>query len=214
MRGAWGDLDTTWAFFGAGPKFAGHARDDEGHFLIANKGWLVLRAGGNGHNDRDYYTGGSLAFDICTVYDPHEQFRRTDPGPRAVAEGGVKNENDGGLIRYVYSRHTRDDRGKIVAYHHDDRLTYAAADLTPGYRQNKVREVTRQFIYLRGRRDCFIIFDRVEATDASFPQTWFLHLPSEPQINGHQTGRRPSTSGHIRGIRRHGSAVRRVKREC
>ena len=52
MRSAWNDPNATWAFFGAGPKFAGHSRDDEGHFLIAKKGYLVLRAGGQGHNDR------------------------------------------------------------------------------------------------------------------------------------------------------------------
>ena len=45
-------------------------------------------------------------------------------------------------------------------------MTYAAADLTQGYRANKVREVTRQFLYWRGQRDYFVIFDRVEATDA------------------------------------------------
>ncbi len=191
MRSRWNDPDATWAFFGAGPKFAGHSRDDEGHFLIANRGWLVLRAGGNGHNDGDYYAGGSLAFNLVTIYDPDEVFRRTDPGPRAVAEGGVKNENDGGLIRYVYSRHTRDDRGKIVTYYHDAAMTYAAADLTQGYRANKVREVSRQFLYWRGHREYFVIFDRVEATGAQFPKTWFLHIPTEPQIDGTATVETP-----------------------
>ena len=187
MRSTWDDPNATWAFFGAGPKFAGHSRDDEGHFLIAKKGYLVLRAGGVGHNDQDYYAGGSLAFNIVTIYDPDEVFRRTDPGSRAMAEGGTKNENDGGLIRYVYSSHGRDDRGRIVAYQHDARLTYAAADLTEGYHENKVREVTRQFLYLRGPREFFVIYDRVHATRASFPKTWFLHIPSEPQISGQET---------------------------
>lgn len=145
MRGGWSDPNATWAFFGAGPKFAGHSRDDEGHFLIAKKGYLVLRAGGAGHNDSDYYAGGSLAFNIVTIYDPDEVFRRTDPGSRNMADGGTKNENDGGLIRHVYSSHGRNDRGRIVAYQNDDRLTYAAADLTEGYRETKVREITRQF---------------------------------------------------------------------
>ena len=199
MRSAWADPDATWAFFGAGPKFAGHARDDEGHFLIAKQGWLVQRAGGRGHNDRDYYAGGSLAFNIVTIYDPNEQFRRTDPGPRAMADGGVKNENDGGLLRYVYSRHTRDDRGKILCYHHDDRITYAAADLTSGYHANKAREVTRQFLYLRGQREFVVIFDRVESTDATFPKTWFLHIPSEPHVQGEETVQTPDHVWSYRG---------------
>lgn len=186
MRGDWDDPNATWASFGAGPKFAGHSRDDEGHFLIAKKGYLVLRAGGAGHNDQDYYAGGSLAFNIVTVYDPDEEFRRTDPGSRGMAAGGTKNENDGGLIRYVYSSHSRNDRGRIVAYQHDTRLTYAAADLTEGYNKDKVREVSRQFLYLRGPREFFVIYDRVHATQASVPKTWFLHIPSEPQVNGQE----------------------------
>jgi hypothetical protein len=191
-RSAWSDPNATWAFFGAGPKFAGHSRDDEGSFLIAKKGWLVLRAGGNGHNDRDYYAGGSLAFNIVTVYNPQESFRRTDPGARAIAEGGVKNENDGGLVRYVYSRHTRDDRAHIRAYHHDAHVTYAAAELTLGYDSKKVREVTRQFVYLRGQREFFVILDRVDAHSAAFPKTWFLHIPSEPQVSGQETVQVPA----------------------
>ena len=186
MRSTWSDPNATWAFFGAGPKFAGHSRDDEGHFLIAKKGYLVLRAGGIGHNDQDYYAGGSLAFNIVTIYDPDEVFRRTDPGSRAMATGGTKNENDGGLIRYVYSSHGRNDRGCIVAYQHDARLTYTAANLTEGYHEDKVREVSRQFLYLRGPREFFVIYDRVHATRADFPKTWFLHIPSEPQINGQE----------------------------
>ena len=94
MRSAWGDPSATWAFFGAGPKFAGHSRDDEGHFLSAKKGHLVLRAGGSGHNDSDYYAGGSLAFNIVTIHDPQETFRRTSPGQGRMAEGGTKNEID------------------------------------------------------------------------------------------------------------------------
>ena len=62
-----------------------------------------------GHNDRDYYAGGSLAFNVVTVYDPDEEFRRTSPGKKRIEEeGGTKNENDGGMIRLVYNGHYRD----------------------------------------------------------------------------------------------------------
>ncbi|MCL4853123.1 MAG: hypothetical protein KJZ78_17320, partial [Bryobacteraceae bacterium] len=89
-----------------------------------------------------------------TVYHPDEQMRRTQ-----------HNENDGVLIRYVYSNDFPMERGHLTAFWHDDRLaTYAAADLTKGYWAGKVREVTRQFLYLRGAHECFVIFDRVEAT--------------------------------------------------
>ena len=174
MLGAWNDPDATWAFFGAGPSYAGHSRDDEGHFLICRRGQLVNRSGGQGANDYCYYTGGSLVFNIITVYHPEERMRRSQ-----------HNENDGGLVRHVYEDKLPIERGHITAYWHDDGLgTYAAADLTKGYWSGKVREVTRQFLYLRGRQECFVIFDRVEATAPELPKHWFLHLPSEPRVNG------------------------------
>jgi hypothetical protein len=171
MRSAWNDPNATWAFFGCGPQFAGHARDDEGHFLIGNRGSLVSRQGGQGHNDTDYYAGGSLIYNIVTIFDPNEKFRR-DKG----------NENDGGLLRHVYdSGNLPHERGHIVAFEHNANYTYAAADITKGYNDKKAREVTRQFLYLRGDREFFVIFDRVEATRPDFPRHFFLHVPTEPQ---------------------------------
>jgi hypothetical protein len=173
MRSAWDDPNATWAFFGAGPSYAGHSRDDEGHFLIARRGHLANRSGGQGHNDNCYYSGGSLIYNIVTIYHPEERMRRSQ-----------YNENDGGLMRHVYEQNFPVERGHITAYWHDDRIaTYAAADLTAGYWPRKRREVTRQFLYLRGVRECFVIFDRVESTDAALPKVWFLHLPSEPAVD-------------------------------
>ncbi len=182
LRSAWDDPDATWAFFGAGPWMANHSRDDEGHFMIAKKGWLVLRGGGMGHNDGDYYAGGSLIFNLVTIFNPSERFDRTDPG----VAGGVKNERDGGLIRHVYGHDHQEliERGEMVAYKHTPRWTYAAADLTKGYLASKVDEVTRQILYLRGEREFFLIFDRVDARRTDYPKTWFLHLPSEPEVTG------------------------------
>jgi hypothetical protein len=181
MRSAWDDPNATWAFFGAGPFHAAHARDDEGHFLIGKQGHLVSRQGGQGHNDNDHYSGGSLIYNIVTIYDRDEEFRRTDG-----------NENDGGLIRHVYTAGGRAvQRGHIVAYEHTGDYTYAAADLTRGYSSQKAREVTRQFLYLRGPREFFVVFDRVEATDAAFPKHWFLHLPTRPDVSGRETIRVP-----------------------
>ena len=174
MRSAWDDPNATWAFFGAGPSYAGHSRDDEGHFLISKRGQLVNRSGGGGSNDNDYYTGGSLVFNIVTIYAPQEKMRRS-----------AYNENDGGLLRYVYSGRFPVERGHITAYWNDDGLaTYAAADLTKGYWSEKAREVTRQFLYLRGEEEAFVIFDRVEATKAEYPKVWLLHLPTEPEVSG------------------------------
>ncbi|MGO8678114.1 MAG: hypothetical protein ACLQVX_19905 [Limisphaerales bacterium] len=176
MRSAWNDPNATWAFFGCGPQFAGHARDDEGHFLICKRGALVSRQGGQGHNDTDYYAGGSLIFNIVTIFDPAEKFRRDQD-----------NENDGGLLRHVYeSDGLPRERGRIVAFENASNYTYAAADITAGYNANKAREVTRQFLYLRGEREFFVVFDRVEATRPEFRRHFFLHVPTSPQADGNR----------------------------
>ena len=174
MRSVWNDPNATWAFFGCGPQFAGHARDDEGHFLICKRGSLVSRQGGQGHNDSDYYAGGTLIFNIVTIFDPNEKFRRDK-----------NNENDGGLLRHVYeSNGLPRERGRIIAFEHNTDYTYAAADITKSYNTAKAREVTRQFLYLRGEREYFVVFDRVEATRPDFVRHFFLHVPDKPERQG------------------------------
>ncbi|MBN8525594.1 MAG: hypothetical protein J0M02_09680 [Planctomycetes bacterium] len=176
MRSAWNDPNATWAFFGAGPHLAGHQHDDEGHFLIARRGGLVGKGGGKGGgNDADNYWGGSLAFNIITIFDPAEKPRRA-----------AKNENDGGLLRHVYEDR-RIERGHMTAFRDHAAYTYAAADLTAGYAPEKARAVSRQFLYLRGRPgidEFFIVLDRVVSTKASFAKHFMLHVPAEPAISG------------------------------
>ena len=41
--------------------------------------------------------------------------------------------------------------------------------------------MTRQFLYLRGDREFFVVFDRVEATRSEYRRQFFLHTPTEPQ---------------------------------
>ncbi|HVY71099.1 MAG TPA: hypothetical protein VHH73_14300, partial [Verrucomicrobiae bacterium] len=176
MRSAWNDPNATWAFFGCGPQFAGHSRDDEGHFLISKRGALVSRQGGQGHNDSDFYAGGSLVFNLVTIFDPSEKFRRDR-----------RNENDGGLLRHVYEGDPFPrERGHIVAFETTPRHTYAAADITAGYSTNKAREVIRQFLYLRGPKEFFVVFDRVEAARPEFRRHFFLHVPAEPDRKDNQ----------------------------
>src|SRR6185369_8219795 len=104
---------------------------------------------------------------IVTIFDPEEKFRR-DKG----------NENDGGLLRHVYEGDGLPrERGNIVAFEHNGNYTYAAADITKGYSDKKAREVTRQFLYVRGEREFFVVFDRVTATRPELRRHFFLHVP-------------------------------------
>ncbi len=190
MRSAWDDPDATWSFFGVGPRFAGHSLDDEGHFMIAKKGWLVLRAAGRGDNNADYYSRGSLVFNIVTVFDPSEQYAKVD-GEQ------TDSERDGGIMRVDALGESGTDiahRGQIKAFRQGKNYTYSAADLTRAYWSGKTSEVTRQYLYLRGERDYFIIFDRIDAKSAALHKHWFLHLPSEPSVSGPET---ELVAGHV-----------------
>ncbi len=172
MRSKWNDPNATWAFFGVGPHLAGHAHDDEGHFLISQRGALVTKGGGTSGNDDDHYWGGSLVFNIVTIFDPKEKFRRNR-----------QNENDGGLRRHVYTN-KEVQRGRLVGYQHQKEFTYAAGDITEGYHEDKAREVTRQLLYLRGDQEFVVVFDRVRSTKSSFVKHFMLHIPTKPQVNG------------------------------
>jgi hypothetical protein len=190
MRSAWDDPNATWAFFGAGPHRVGHQHDDEGHFMISSRGGLVSKGAGKGGNDDDHYWGGSLAFNVLTIFDPQETFRRNE-----------KNENDGGLLRYVYDDAPR-ERGSMVAFTHNAEVTYAAAELTHGYHTNKAKEVTRQFLYLRskpGEDDFFVVCDRVASTNPEFAKHFMLHVPEEPSVSGTATVRVPDHVSEFTG---------------
>lgn len=188
MRSRWDDPDATWAFFGVGPRLAGHSYHDEGNFMISRKGWLVMRAGGRVDNASDYYMrASSIAYNVFTIFDPGEQYDYVSPGDQTVANGGTKAERDGGIIRVANLDNSSNDvghRGEVSAFGHSAKYTYCAADLTRAYRSNKVREATRQFLYLRGQREYFVIFDRIDATSGDFPKHWFLHVPTEPDVRG------------------------------
>lgn len=72
--------------------------------------------------------------------------------------------------------------GEIVAYETSPLFDYAAGDATHSYPPDRVRSITRQFVYLRP--DTFVIFDRVQAAGAGQPITWLLHTLYEPAWNG------------------------------
>ncbi len=187
MRSAWNDPNATWAFFGAGPHFAGHAHDDEGHFMVSRRGSLISKGGGTSSNDEDHYWGGSLVFNIVTIFDPTEKFRRSRG-----------NENDGGLRRWVYDNAYR-ERGRLVGYRNAEDYTYAAADLTEGYDTAKASEVIRQFVYLRGRREFIVVFDRVRSTKAGFAKHFMLHVPTKPSVVGNAVVKVPDHVVEYRG---------------
>ncbi|MBP7949304.1 MAG: hypothetical protein KA004_06580 [Verrucomicrobiales bacterium] len=188
LRSAWQGADDTWSVFTAAPAFTmyGYGSGGNGSFQISKQGVLA------GHAGYELWSSACIpnSQNVVLVYDPKEQYFNT--GGEAV------KRNDGGpQVPNFYHALEPVQRGEIVAYEHTDAYTYVAADLTRAYssvrddektkqrtQSQKLREFTRQFLYVRGTPEFFVIYDRVRATDAGFPKTWVTHFQDEPEVLG------------------------------
>jgi hypothetical protein len=191
MRSLWGDGDDTWAVFTAGPFLTSYGTQGEtGSFQIMKQGTLVGEAG-NSH----YTSRLSMNENVVLVYDRGEKYE--SHGAPLVNDGGPQIPHEWHVLEPL-------ERGRIVAYQHTDDYTYIGADLTKAYSHagsaaktgsEKIVECTRQFVYVRGEPEFFVIYDRVRATDAAFPKTWLLHVTGEPLVTAAGKALVPSGEG-------------------
>ncbi len=181
-RSAWNDPDATWAMFQCGPIFAGHQHTDNNSFVIFKRGSLAIDSGVNEYSShRANYYSRSIAHNTILVCDQDETF------PAAVWSGqGDGGSNDGGQRRVEYpSRATAPETekalrnvGRIAAFANQPEFCYALGNASKSYSPKKLKHFTRQFVHIRP--DTFVIFDRVVATNPSYPKTWLLHSIDEP----------------------------------
>ncbi|MBI4890635.1 MAG: hypothetical protein HY821_08410 [Acidobacteria bacterium] len=237
FRGAWGDPDELFASFKAGDLLAHHDHYDVGHFSIQYGGLLAPLTGIYG--DKGGYTGTyRLGYAIQTVASnsllilaPGETsagLRAQKGEPWVALSGGQRVIRPTGFdclsvedfeAQRDAGPHLR--RARITAFESvPGRYDYVAADLTPAYNSTvwaeagavaKVSLVTRDFVYLRAER-VFVVYDRVETTDAGYLPKFLLHSLSKPVSGGErllagesvengivETLERRFTSGHGRG---------------
>jgi len=72
--------------------------------------------------------------------------------------------------------------GEITAYSTSPEYDYACGDATYSYPPERVKKITRQFVYLKP--DLFVIFDRVTPADPKLDVIWNLHAYTRPAWNG------------------------------
>jgi len=72
--------------------------------------------------------------------------------------------------------------GRITAYRTHPLFDYALGDARFSYNPDWVREITRQFVFLKP--DLFVVYDRVVVTDPSRRPCWLLHSLREPRAVG------------------------------
>ena len=219
FRSGWGPDDTI-LFFIAGDHVSEHQRLYQGHFGIYRKGWLATTSGSYDSclkADAGYFTR-TIANNCLLVRDDAEQFwdgygrlslQPNDGGQYMFGVGAVAWGGN-------WKNRRKDDIWDVadtVAFDSKPLYDYVAGDMTNAYRRtvkdpvmkaygaaritfkpkarpNKLTRCTRQIVFLKP--DLFVMCDRVDSTDASFPKTWLLHTMNEPVLSGNLLKRLPA----------------------
>ena len=176
MRSGTGAEDT-YCLFSCGGALRQHRHYDALNFVIYHRGFLALDSGtrykefDNGEHLANYFAQ-TVAHNCVVIQQPGE--------PPARYWGGTVTGNHGGQHKQL---------GSVVkAFETTDEYVYVAGDATACYRHGsekvpeKCGQVTRQLVFLVP--DHFVVFDRVEATDAAYRKQWLIHTAHEPAIDG------------------------------
>jgi hypothetical protein len=209
-RSDWSD-DATWMSFNAGPHLDTHQHYDAGNLTIFRRVDLAVDSGSlDGFGSRHWfnYYARTVAHNTITITDPNERWEGIwggVPDNLAVNDGGQRTAAPltpaPTLDNYLEHR-VAYDQGRIERYDEGVWGVYIRANLTNAYQnaayqstkpdgtrnRPKVSHVGREVVYLRGegRRDAFVVFDRIVATDASFKKAvmWHAREPFESKDRG------------------------------
>jgi len=177
MRSGTG-ADDTYCLFSCGGALSQHRHYDALNFVLYHRGFLALDSGTryeefvNGEHLANYYAQ-TVAHNCVLIHQPGE--------PPARYWGGTVVGNHGGQHRAL---------GSVVkAFETNRDYVYVAGDATACYQHGardlpeKCGLVTRQLVFLLPHH--FVIFDRVEATDAAYRKDWLIHTAHQPVLEGH-----------------------------
>jgi len=174
MRSAW-EPGATYCMFTAGGTLSGsgHKHFDENNFIIYKDGFQAVDTGSRARQtdyNLAYYYAQTVAHNCLLIHKPNE------PMPH---HWGLKYDGPEGKLcdggQTVYGA------AKVLAFETNPLYTYVASDAAPAY-PGKCSECVRQFLYLTD--DCFVVYDRVTATQAEYAKEWLLHTDGEPVFDG------------------------------
>ena len=185
--------------------YGGHMHREVGSFQFYYKGMLALDSGayeapqyvdengntvaGSGWGSGHYmnYLSAPIAHNILAVYD--------SSNPSEIYLGGQRM-GDGAkssLTTYDDFKNGSHKTGDIIAYDygpdkHTPEYSYIEGDLTEGYREDRVADYSRSYMFLNLFDEeipaALIVFDRIESKNANYTKSWLLHSQEEPEING------------------------------
>ena len=180
MRSGTGKNDT-YCLFSCGGTLTQHRHYDALNFVIYHRGFLALDSGtrykefDNGQHLANYFAQ-TVAHNCIVIHQPDE--------PPARYWGGTVTGNHGGQHKQL---------GSVVkAFETNPDYVYVAGDATACYQHGLVKRqglpdlgekcnlVTRQLVFLPPSH--FVIFDRVDSTDASYRKDWLIHTAHKPTL--------------------------------
>jgi len=188
-RSSW-DEDATYFFFKCGDRFTAHQHLDVGHFVIYKQAEL---AGDGGHydgfgslHDVNYHLR-TIAHNTILVHDPTEQWPGIRAGKVTGNDGGQSHDwphHNGAIADPQQWQEGRKlyDIAEMTAYEDRGDYLYVAGDCGRAYAAKKMKEFTRQIVYLRP--GTFVIFDRVQTTKPQYKKTWLLQAMKTPERKG------------------------------
>ncbi|MBI5514704.1 MAG: hypothetical protein HY909_13090 [Deltaproteobacteria bacterium] len=199
LRSGWAD-DDTWVTLTCGDWFSAHQRIEAGGLQVFRRAPLVVSTGSFDNFETphwlNWYSQRSIHASTLQVFSPEEVFPAVRMLP-ALNDGGQRSPYgpDGRRTLEEYrgnlTRGPNYDMAGVTAFEAARYHDYVACDLSRAYNSTafslgpnrpKVREVTRQLVFLRP--NLLVLFDRVEATDPRFEKRFVLHGLARPLAVG------------------------------
>jgi len=145
---------------------------DENNFEIFKHDFLALDTGTRAletDTSLRHYFSQTVAHNCVLVHKPGEQtpphWGRTSDEPEAkICHGGQ-------IL----------GAANVLAFATCPIFSYVASDASPVYR-GKTSAAVRQFLHVQP--DFFVVYDRVDSTDATYRKEWLLHTQNEPVMDG------------------------------
>jgi hypothetical protein len=195
LRSGW-DESATYISFNAGDHFARNQFFDAGNLTIWRGGDLAVRSGvfsGQDDHTANYY-GRTVAANSLLICDLSENFDDilpnaerdvwlNDCGQRSTAPGSPTAINS----YFLAENRSLYETGTILRFAVEGSMNYFRADLTAAYNSSvyttpgnspKVREVMREFVYLRP--GTLIVHDRVSPTNPNAVIFSLIHANNPP----------------------------------
>lgn len=201
-RYEWENPDAPAVFMKIGERTtANHEHADAGTFQIFYKG---LYSGESGSYDKygsthfTYYHQATVAHNGLLVYNPAKRNSDVNENGEPVTPklfwytGGQNDPGESSNLE-DWLQDTRYDTGSVtsVDYKFDSLgrtdYVYLAGDISKAYPFDDVSYVGRSMLAVYTDDEnaplYFLVYDRIESTDASYEKRFLLHLPTEPVVD-------------------------------